>query len=88
MFGAVLRIMPLRGFAGLLSGLEVISTTSLPLGTLVRLLGKLYISAVLMMLGVAASRGELSRRVRLLVGESGAVAFELGFCWAVKDSFC
>jgi hypothetical protein len=58
---------------------------------LARLLEKLYMSAVLMVLavtGVAASRGELSRRVRLFVGESGAVAAELGFCWAVKDSFC
>src|SRR5690242_21930974 len=56
--GAVLRMMPLRGFAGLLSGLEVMSTTSLPFGTLTRLLGKLYMSAVLMTLvvtGVAAS---------------------------------
>jgi len=86
--------MPLRGFAGLLSGLEVMSTTSFPFDTLARLLGKLYMSAVLMTLAgagtatTAASWGECSRRARLLVGDSGVEVVELGFCWAVKDSFC
>jgi hypothetical protein len=53
------------------------------------LLGKLYMSAVLMVaggVGAASGCGELSRRERLLEGERAAV--ELGFCWAVKDSFC
>lgn len=60
MFGAVLRMIPFRGFAGLASGLELMSTISLPFAMLARLLGKLYMSAVLMVLvatGVAASRG-------------------------------
>jgi hypothetical protein len=95
MFGAALG-MPLRcpfGFAGLLSGLEVMSTTSEWLAMSPRLLGKWYMSAVLMLLtggaSVAASAiavGELSRRVRFLVGDSGAVAAALGFDWVVKSS--
>lgn len=57
------------------------------------LLGKLYISAVSMLLikeGEVAtsvlSMGELSRRVRLLVGDNGAAEARFGLEWVVKSS--
>ena len=95
MLGAALRI-PFRwpfGLAGLLSGLEVMSTTSPLPGTAAFLLGKLYMSAVLMLAAesgeVATSvvgMGELSRLVRLLVGDNGAAEAVGGLDWVVKSS--
>tara|TARA_R110002003_G_scaffold137_5_gene12635 strand:+ start:14317 stop:14700 length:384 start_codon:yes stop_codon:yes gene_type:complete len=95
MFGAALR-MPLRcpfAFAGLLSGLELMSTTSALLAMSALLLGKRYMSAVLMLpmgaAGAAASEaatGELCCRGRFLVGDNGAAAATLGLDWVVKSS--
>lgn len=94
MFGVVLRkpfLCPIA-FAGLLSGLELRSTTSALPGMLALLLGKWYMLAVLIA-GVGGGvfttslslLTELSSLVRLLDGERGAVAL-FGFCCVVKRS--
>lgn len=70
------------------------STTSVLLGALARLLGKWYMSAVLMLPAVAEGPvasllavGELSRRVRLVVGDSGVAAATFGFDCVLKSSW-
>lgn len=76
-------------FAGLVSGLELMSTMSAVPGMSARLLGKWYMSAVLIVAVVVASGvaiGELARRERFLVGESGTADVAWGLDCVVKRS--